>query len=120
MENLAIAFGGLLALAAVCQAIVNPFKGLLEGLSGLVGRVTGWSAPNVYENVMIVVPALVGIVLTVATGQDLFTLIELELAPGWAWLGPLAAGIVVGRGSSGVHDFLSLLTALKNQARARS
>ncbi len=61
-----------------------------------------------------------GLAVAFALGFDLFALMGFRPTAVWApWLGQVLAGLIIGRGSNFVHDFLEGVRGWKENLRAQ-
>lgn len=98
---------GVFALAFLCEAIVEYlFADLVTWLCNLVQGKVG--IPTSPTKVMKFVAAAVGIALCFGYSIDLMAILGLGLVPMHPAIGIVLSGIVIGRGSNYLNDFLGL------------
>lgn len=92
-------FFAVIFLAVIVEGIVEWVKTIYQS-----GRFN-WPA---------LIALLIGVVVCIGTGVDLFKLVGVPIA--WPILGQALTGILISRGSNYIHDFLGNLGKSKTSA----
>ena len=109
---------GIFALAFLCEAIVEYlFADLLVALGKLIERVAGVKVDCTKS--LKYVAVAVGIGLCFGYDIDLIAILGLGLKPVHPSIGVILSGIVIGRGSNYLNDFLGLTNRNKPRPSAQ-
>lgn len=98
---------GVFALAFLCEGVVEYlFVDMVKYLCAILDKWIGVAADP--AKVIKLVAVMVGVGLCFAYSIDLITLLGLGLTSVYPWVGYVLSGIVIGRGSNYLNDFLGL------------
>ncbi len=93
----------IIVMAIVVEAVVEYAKSIAHGFTG--GK---WKTAVTQVGAIVV-----GVLLCVMFGADLFAV--LELTPLWPPLGLVLTGIIISRGANYVSDFIKRLQGIKKE-----